>query len=180
MMCMSYDESAKKSTIKYIKEKQHEIKLRYKKEEYEKYVLPSVIKSGLPLATYIKQAVYEKIKEDEATELKAVLERVKEAAVINIPQIMNDDCRQIILYGSYARGDFSSDSDVDIAVLTSCDREQAKVYSSQIDDLAADIGISTMTIVNFVCLPIDEFEEKKAWYPYFINIAKDGVTLYER
>ena len=102
-MLMSYDESAKKSTMKYIKEKQHEIKLRYKKEEYENHVLPSVTKSGLPIATYIKQAVYEKIKADEASELKTTLEHVKEATITNIPQIMNNDCRQIILYGSFAR-----------------------------------------------------------------------------
>ncbi len=177
---MSYDELAKKATIKYIKEKQHEIKLRYKNDEYEQLILPAVTKSGLPTATFIKQAVYEKIKADEAIELRKTLELVKKAAIKGIPNILHDNCRRIILYGSYARGNFTSDSDVDIAILTSCDREQVKEYNSQIDDLATDIGTDTMAIVNFVCLPLEEYEAKKAWYPYFINIARDGVTLYER
>ena len=177
---MAYDNASKQATMKYIKEKQQEIKVRYKKDEYEKEILPAIEQSGLPIATYIKQAVYEKIKADETLELKSTLEHVKEATITNIPQIMNDDCRQIILYGSFARGDYTGDSDVDIAILTKCDRVQAKEYSSRIDDLAAEIGADTMAIVNYVCLPLEEFEKKKSWYPYFINIAKDGVKLYER
>ena len=61
---MSYDESTKKATMKYIKGKQQEIKVRYKKGEYEQKILPAIEKSGLPVATYIKQAVSEKIMSD--------------------------------------------------------------------------------------------------------------------
>lgn len=33
-------------------------------------------------------------------------------------------------------------------------------------------------VVNFACLPYDEYIEKKAWYPYFSNIEKEGQVLY--
>ena len=178
---MSYDESTKKATLKYIKDKQQEIKVRYKKDEYEQEILPAIEKSGLPVATYIKQAVSEKIMSDVTSEyeLGNVLETIKNATVKDVPAALHDDCRQIILYGSCARGDFTSDSDVDIAILTECDREQVKKYTAQLDDIASQIGIDTMAIVNFVCLPLKELNEKKAWYPYFMNIEKDGVILYE-
>ncbi len=113
-------------------------------------------------------------------ELKNVLNTVMNTAVRDIPAVFKDDCKKIILYGSCARGDYTDDSDVDIAILTDSDREQVKKYNAQIDDIAAKISIATMAIVNFVCLPIKEFEEKKSWYPYFKNIAKEGVLLYER
>ncbi|MBQ3797347.1 MAG: nucleotidyltransferase domain-containing protein [Butyrivibrio sp.] len=179
---MAYDESTKKSTIKYIKDKQQEIKLRYKKNEYEQDILPAIEKSGLPVATYIKQAVSEKIMTDVASEydLNKVLNIVTQAAVKDIPEALHDDCRQIILFGSCARGDYSEESDVDIAILTECDRENVKKYSSRIDSIAAQIGVDTMAVVNFVCLPYKEFNEKKTWYPFFMNIEKDGVVLYER
>ena len=96
-----------------------------------------------------------------------------------MPTSLQDDCREIILYGSCARGDFSSDSDVDVAILTDSDRETVKKYDSKIDDIATSIGIDTMAIVNFVCLPKKEFEEKNTWYPYFMNIKKEGIVLYE-
>lgn len=179
---MSYTIETKRSSMKYIKEKQHEIKLRYKKDEFEKDILPAIQKSGLPVATYIKLAVAEKIRadENERMELQELLEKVKTITVEEIPKIFQDDCRQIILYGSYARGDYTRDSDFDIAILTDSDRIEAKKYDDQLDDIAVKISGDTMAIVNYVCLPYQEYEEKKSWYPYFMSIAKDGVVLYER
>ena len=178
---MSYGENSKKSTMKYIKDKQQEIKVRYKKDEYLLEILPTIKKSGLPVATYIKLAIKEKIAADKSKqeELERILEAVKMATVKEIPAIFDDDCRQIILYGSCARGDYTADSDVDIAILTDSDREQAKKYSSQVDYVATKIGIDTTAVVNYVCLPYKEYQEKKDWYPFFKNIEKDGVVLYE-
>ena len=179
---MSYGEKSKKSTMKYIKDKQQEIKVRYKKDEYLLEILPTIKKSGLPVATYIKLAIAEKIASDKAyhEELEKILEAVKKATVKEIPAIFDDDCRQIILFGSCARGDYTVNSDVDIAILTNSDREKAKKYSSQVDDVAAKIGVATTAVVNFVCLPYKEYQEKKGWYPFFKNIDKDGIVLYER
>ena len=55
---------------------------------------------------------------------------------------------KIILYGSCARGDYTEDSDIDIAV------------------------------VNFVCLPYEEYIDKNDWYDYFRNIKQEGRVLY--
>ncbi len=112
--------------------------------------------------------------------LGRTLETVIKSTIRGIPEILHADCRRIILYGSCARGDYTDDSDVDIAILTDTDRKHIKKYSSQIDNLAVNIGIETMAVVNYVCLPYGEFERKKTWYPYFMNIEKDGVVLYER
>ena len=105
---------------------------------------------------------------------------VEETTVREIPALMKDDCEKIILYGSFARGDYTLDSDVDIAILTKSDRDKARRFDPGIDEIAASIGIKTMMIVNYVCLPIKEFEEKKGWYPFFMNIASDGRVLYDR
>ncbi len=179
---MGYDEVSKKATMKYIKDKQQEIKVRYKKEEYEKEILPAIEKCGLPVATFIKQAVSEKIiiETNKGYDFEGTIDNLKKTVVTELSSIIRDDCRQIILYGSYARGDYTEDSDVDIAILTDSNREEAKKYNSQLDDLSTQIGMDTLLIVNFVCLPYKEYLEKKSWYPFFMNIAKDGVTLYER
>ena len=179
---MSYDNASKKATMKYIKEKQQELKVRYKKKEYENDIFPAIEQSGLPVATFIKQAISEKIlvETNKGYDLEITLEPIKNTILNELPQIMNEDCRKIILYGSCARGDYTADSDIDIAILTDSDREQVKKYSHQLDELATQIGFDTMAVVNFVCLPQKEFEENKSWYPFFKNIAKDGIILYER
>lgn len=65
---MGYDDVAKKATLKYRKDKQHPISLAYKQEEYESRIQPAIEKSGLPTATFIKQAIDEKIERDGLSE----------------------------------------------------------------------------------------------------------------
>ena len=61
---MPYTKIQKDATIKYIKEKQKSIKLRILKEDYESRVEPAIKRSGLPVATFIKKAIDEKIERD--------------------------------------------------------------------------------------------------------------------
>ena len=61
---MAYNENAKLATMAYIKAKQREIKLRFKREDYEERIEPAIKKSGLPVATFIKEAINEKIVRD--------------------------------------------------------------------------------------------------------------------
>lgn len=49
--------------------------------------------------------------------------------VSSIQDIYGKHVRQIILYGSYARGDFHEDSDVDIMVLVDLSDIQIESYS---------------------------------------------------
>lgn len=65
---MAYSEASKRAAIKYEKEKMKRIILKYKTEDYENVILPAVKKSGLPTATYIKQAIEEKIERDNKKE----------------------------------------------------------------------------------------------------------------
>ena len=183
---MAYNESIKKTNLKYFKKNQRRISLNWLKDDYEKRIAPAIKRSGKPTSTFIKEAVEEKLVRDALIEenskysLKYTLDKVKKMIIRDIPKALHDDCRKIILYGSCARGDFNDDSDVDIAILTDSGRAAVKKYDSKIDDIATSIGVDTMAIVNFVCLPKKEFEEKSSWYPYFMNIKKEGIVLYEK
>ena len=68
---MSYSSAQNRASIKYVKEHQKQILLRVKKEEYETVIEPAIKKSGLPAATYIKQAIYEKIERDKMNDRKS-------------------------------------------------------------------------------------------------------------
>ena len=182
---MAYSESLKDTNLKYFKNNQRRIALNWLKDDYEKRVAPAIKRSGKPTSTFIKEAIEEKLVRDSLIEenskylLEYTLDRVKKVIVRDIPKALKDDCREIILYGSCARGDFTNESDVDIVILTECDRESVKKYDSVIDDIATSIGLETMAIVNFVCLPKKEFDEKSSWYSYFVNIKKEGIVLYK-
>lgn len=106
------------------------------------------------------------------------IEIAKEEIVGKTQDLLKTDLVKVILYGSCARGDYKADSDIDIALLTKCNRDDAKKYSNGLGYIAADFAMKYYQIVNFVCLPYDEFQEKKDWYPYFRNIEREGHVLY--
>lgn len=83
---------------------------------------------------------------------------------------------EIVLYGSYARGDYKTDSDMDILILL--DKENV-TYEDQkrISHPLYDLEFET----NQVIAPL--IRSKKTWYEkypntaLFININKEGIRL---
>ncbi|MGN0329114.1 MAG: nucleotidyltransferase domain-containing protein [Lachnospira sp.] len=107
-----------------------------------------------------------------------IIENVEIEAIAKVSASMKEDLIEGILYGSCARGDYSEDSDIDIALITRCDRISAKKYNAMLSEVATELAMKYFAIVNFVCIPYEEYIEKKGWYSYFENIAKEGVAIY--
>ncbi|MDD7388975.1 MAG: nucleotidyltransferase domain-containing protein [Lachnospiraceae bacterium] len=106
------------------------------------------------------------------------IDEVKKETVKMVNQFISQDIVKIVLYGSCARGDFHADSDIDIALLTKCDRSDAKKYNDILSRIATELAMKYFAIINFVCLPYDEYMDKKSWYPYFASIEREGEVLY--
>lgn len=107
-----------------------------------------------------------------------IINCIKEEVTCQIVELMKSDLVEIILYGSCARGDFHSDSDIDIAIITKCNRMDSKKYNKELARIATSFAMQYFAVVNFVCLPYEEYIEKKDWYPYFSNIEREGQVLY--
>lgn len=56
--------------------------------------------------------------------------------ITEIKKIYGSHLRQVILYGSYAREDFQSDSDVDIMILLDMSDADLKMFSQQLSYMA--------------------------------------------
>ncbi len=106
------------------------------------------------------------------------IEYAKKVIAEKFPLILKKDVKKIIMYGSCARKDYGENSDIDIAVLTDCDRVAAKDYDDKLMDVVTDIAMDSDAIVEYVCIPYNEFEAKKSWYLYFKNINAEGEVLY--
>ena len=79
----------------------------------------------------------------------------------SVPEILHNHLKKIIVYGSAAREDYTEDSDIDIAILTDLDRERAKQYDNSLMDIVTEIAMHSDAIVEYICLPIDEYNQKK-------------------
>ena len=84
---------------------------------------------------------------------------------------------KIILYGSYARGDYDSESDVDIVALVHGEREALQRQLRQVWDVSADLELEFGTILSPTVIPYEEYEQYRNDLPYYRNIAQEGVKL---
>ena len=98
--------------------------------------------------------------------------------VSNIHDIYGSHLRQIILYGSYARGDFHPDSDIDIMILLDLSDIDIKKYRHQLSDMTFDFNMDYDVDIK----PIAKSEEHyRKWvdnYPFYSNVNREGVRLY--
>lgn len=84
---------------------------------------------------------------------------------------------EILLYGSYARGDFQEDSDVDIVAIVKGSRIHLQEQLKKIWEVSSDLEIDYETIISPTVIPYDEFEKYKNDIPYYRNISNEGVRI---
>lgn len=99
--------------------------------------------------------------------------------VAAIRKIYGTHLRQVILYGSYARGDFNADSDVDIMLLVDLPESELNGFSDALAELDFDYNVNHDIWFMPVVKNIDHFNYWRQAYPFYSNVAKEGVSLYE-
>lgn len=105
--------------------------------------------------------------------LSVLLEGYREAIV----QILGEQLSRMILYGSYARGDFKKDSDIDIMILADICPEEISRYADKVYDITYDFEMRYGMEINPSVQSMQIYEQWKNVYPFFMNIEKDGVAV---
>ena len=85
--------------------------------------------------------------------------------------------KKIILYGSYARGDYTKNSDIDIMILTDLTEKEINEYNLKIWEKSADIEIDEGIVISSLIRNIDNFNAWSEVKPFYINIINEGVVL---
>lgn len=107
---------------------------------------------------------------------KIVNEKIQEF-VKEIQQLLGERVKKIILYGSYARGDYNKQSDVDIMILTDLSFEEIENYRDKISDIAYDIELNTGIILSPIIKNIEKYNARVNFVPFYKNIQEEGVVL---
>ena len=108
------------------------------------------------------------------SELQTVLEEVKKAS----EQLYGDKLDRIILYGSYARGDNTKESDIDIMIVLNCDTDGVKRLRSMTAEMASNISLEKEVFLSILVRDRKHFEDNLDFLPFYQNIAREGITVY--
>ena len=98
--------------------------------------------------------------------------------VEKIKKIYGSHVKQIILYGSYARGDFRPDSDVDIMILVDISDLELKSYGEQLSYMTYDFNLDNDIDIKPIAKSEELFNKWVVNYPFYSNIHREGVILY--
>ena len=109
-------------------------------------------------------------------ELQEILSKVHS----KMDAIFADKLKQVILYGSFARGDNAEYSDIDVMVIVDMDKYALASYRDEVWDFAEDMAYEyDYEIV--LSLKLQDEETFLAWgdvLPYYKNIMKEGVIVH--
>lgn len=86
--------------------------------------------------------------------------------------------RKIIMYGSYARGDYTPESDIDIMIILNCSKEEIRPYRKEATKLSSRLCLETDIEISMVVKDQHSFIEGQTYLPFYKNIQKEGIALY--
>lgn len=114
--------------------------------------------------------------EDAATELNNIVDAIKESAL----RMFSNNLKNVILYGSYARGDNDNESDIDIFVLVDLSSDELVKYNDEVSKIASRLSLETQhcTTVSIALQDLATYTKYMEYLPYFKNINTEGVVIY--
>lgn len=106
---------------------------------------------------------------------KKIREKALRRFISAVKEKFHDRIERLILFGSYARGDYSEESDVDVLVVTNLDWYEAQKMLSEI---AVGVLLQTGVYISAKAISIKEFSLMKEMKTgFYQNISREGVVL---
>ena len=86
---------------------------------------------------------------------------------------------KVILYGSYARGDYDEESDVDFFILADVPQEEASMWRQNMRDCIPYVDLDYDVTVSLHVTGLAIFNRFINTLPFYMNVTREGVVLSE-
>ena len=106
-------------------------------------------------------------------DVTAIVSELSRRIALLFPQ----DRIEAILFGSYARGDADSGSDIDVLFLVDASRQDISDRNWQIGDLAAELLLEHGIVVSPFVENREYFNRNLRVFPFYRNVAHEGVRI---
>lgn len=107
-----------------------------------------------------------------------ILREILKRYVEDMHGLYGERLKTVILYGSYARGDFRPDSDIDIMILVDLTDGEIRKKGCLLSDITFDYNFDNNLQIRPIVKNLEHFNKWIRAYPFYNNIKKEGVELY--
>ncbi len=116
---------------------------------------------------------------------KAIEIRKKNSVLMNalskmckeLEKLYGDDIERVVLYGSYARGDETIESDVDIAVFLKTDDSEER--HDKMTDIIVDYELEQGVTLSVIQIEKKQYDRWHETSPFYRNIEREGIVLWK-
>ena len=119
--------------------------------------------------------------------LAATLRRPDQKQALRISREVYQACNGVLngrildayLYGSYARGDYHDDSDIDIFFVVDAAVEEIGLLRQKIADIESDLSLKYDVTISVAVKPAEQARRYAAVLPYYANVMREGIRNHE-
>ena len=99
---------------------------------------------------------------------------------VRIQPLFGNRLEKVILFGSYARGDYDSESDVDVMLLVRDDDAEIKRMDRTLVNATGDIDLMYSVLLSPIIVNRDRFYRYVNDLPFYRSVQQEGIVLYEQ
>lgn len=107
---------------------------------------------------------------------KPQLNKIKIQLIKELKVLFGNNLQRIILFGSYARGNYNQESDIDIFVLVS--ENNLKKYENKILDICVDLSLKHDILISIFLENVINYKKYKNFKFLIKNVEKEGLEFY--
>ena len=111
---------------------------------------------------------------------KEELDIVLSEFTARVKPLLGNSLEKIILFGSYARGDYDSESDVDVMLLVKDDDAEIKKMDRTVIHATGDIDLEHSVLLSPIIVNRDRYYRYVNDLPFYRSVQQEGVVLYEQ
>ena len=105
------------------------------------------------------------------------LMRTLSSMIQQLHRIYGDMLTEVVLYGSYARGTQTDESDVDIAVILA--EKPSKNATNAMIDCVSSYELACGKVLSVLDIEAEKYHQWKDTIPFYQNIQKEGILLWK-
>lgn len=92
-------------------------------------------------------------------------------------KLFGEKLDSVILYGSYARGDFNDESDIDIMIIADIPMDESYGFTRLLHQNLSHVEIDNDCVISFSIVENEKFRRFREALPFYRNVYREGIKI---